>query len=201
MGVDFNEYYNLSCGTGAILNSIEMQKECEANYDYGQLAWVTWKRARGDIENADTTFVDAINEILQAPSNANNDYLGLGWTNTVLLGMGEQAQTTTLNDVFITRTTPSLSPTLNPTEVPTTVPTFTPTFLPTGAPTESPSQSPTASPSGTPSQSPTQAPSQSPSKSPTPTPTALPTNMPTLSPTRVCGPYVNDVQDLVFEGV
>merc|ERR1712087_994876 len=96
-------------------------------------------------------------------------------------GMGEQAQTTTLNDVFITRTTPSLSPTLNPTEVPTTVPTFTPTFLPTEAPTESPSQSPT--------------------ESPTPTPTALPTNMPTLSPTRVCGPYVNDVQDLVFEGV
>merc|ERR1712087_795545 len=132
-------------------------------------------------------------------------------------GMGEQAQTTTLNDVFITRTTPSLSPTLNPTEVPTTVPTFTPTFLPTASPTGTPSQSPTASPTGTPSQSPTelpsqsptasptgtptQTPSQSPSKSPTPTPTASPTNMPTLSPTRVCGPYVNDVQDLVFKGV
>merc|ERR1712060_946900 len=88
-------------------------------------------------------------------------------------------------DVFITRTTPSLSPTLNPTEVPTIVPTFTPTFLPTKAPTESPSESPT----------------QTPSKSPTSTPTALPTNMPTLSPTRMCGPYVNDVQDLVFKGV
>merc|ERR1712203_988584 len=131
------------------------------------------KRARGDINNGDTTFIDAINEILQAPSNASNDYLGLGWTNTVLMGMAESVVKNETRDVFITRTTPSLSPTLNPTEVTTIVPTFTPTFLPTKAPSESP----------------------------TSTPTALPTNMPTLSPTRMCGPYVNDVQDLVFKGV
>merc|ERR1712060_442237 len=170
MGVDFNEYYNLSCGTGATLYGTagtEMYKECEANYDYGLMGWATWKRARGDINNGDTTFIDAINEILQAPSNASNDYLGLGWTNTVLMGMAESVVKNETRDVFITRTTPSLSPTLNPTEVPTIVPTFTPTFLPTKAPTESPTESPTASPTGTPSQSPTQTPSKSPTSTPT----------------------------------
>merc|ERR1711920_988527 len=107
--------------------------------------------------------------------------------------MAESVVKNETRDVFITRTTPSLSPTI--------VPTFTPTFLPTKAPTESPTESPSQSPTASPTGSPTQSPTQTPSKSPTSTPTALPTNMPTLSPTRMCGPYVNDVQDLVFKGV
>ena len=75
--IDFQEYYNLSCGTGAILNSIEMQNECVANYDYGQLGHVKWLDARGNIEEGDTTFLDALNGLLQASPNADNEYLGL----------------------------------------------------------------------------------------------------------------------------
>merc|ERR1719233_2714384 len=191
--VDFQEYYNLSCGTGAILIKPDMQKECEANFDYGQLGYFHWENTIGDISRGDTSFIDALNDLLQAEPNADNNHHGLRWNNTVMVGMGEQK---TQKLISLTAT-PSLSPMNNPTEAPTVVPSQSPT----GSPTEVPSQSPTGSPTEVPSHSPTEIPSQSPTESPTPTPTASPTNMPTRSPTPTCGPYVNEVEDLVFKGV
>merc|ERR1719233_118016 len=153
--------------------------DCAANYDYGQLGHLNWENARGDIGSGDTSFIDELNLLLQAEPNADNNYLGLRWNNTVILGMGEQDTKGTVEDIVL--------------RAPTLLPTTTPSL----SPTEAPSQSPTE----TPSLSPTNNPTEAPTESPTPSPTVSPTNMPTRSPTLTCGPYVNEVEDLVFEGV
>ena len=75
--IDFQEYYNLSCGTGAILYNKDMQKECVANYDYGQLGYKEWLKVRGNIEEGDNAFIYALNDLLEASPNAGNECLGL----------------------------------------------------------------------------------------------------------------------------
>merc|ERR1719233_298999 len=162
--------------------------DCAANYDYGQLGHLNWENARGDIGSGDTSFIDELNLLLQAEPNADNNYLGLRWNNTVILGMGEQDTKRTVEDIVLRA----------PTLLPTTTPSLSPTEAPTESPTERPSHSPSTSPTERPSLSPTNNPTEAPTESPTPSPTASPTNMPTRSPTLTCGPYVNEVEDLVL---
>jgi len=62
--IDFQEYYDISCGTSGILYSLQQVPDCEANYDYGQQALLHWTGVRGDIDHGDTTFLEAVNDIL-----------------------------------------------------------------------------------------------------------------------------------------
>merc|ERR1719233_1344546 len=123
--------------------------DCAANYDYGQLGHLNWENARGDIGSGDTSFIDELNLLLQAEPNADNNYLGLRWNNTVILGMGEQDTKSTVEDIVWR------APTLLPTTTPSLSPTEAPSQSPTGSPTETPSQSPSQSPTGSPTESPT----------------------------------------------
>jgi len=227
--IDFQEYYNISCGSSGILYSLAEVPDCEANYDYGQQAHMHWAGVRGDIDHGDTTFLEAVNDILWGQPDASNDGLGLNWTNTRMLAMGEQITKRTLENKYITdmpttaptenptvspteapSTSPTDYPTVSPTEVPSTPPTDYPTVspseVPTTPPTENPTENPTESPTEVPTTPPTEVPStpptENPTESPTEVPTILPTPNPTSSPTvNLCGPYTNQVEDLVFQGV
>ena len=88
--MDFNEYYDLSCSTGSVILQTAQVTDCDANYDYGQVAYEMWKSVRGDIEGDDTSFIDAVNDLLWSDADDSNDNLGLSWSNTIILGMGEQ---------------------------------------------------------------------------------------------------------------
>ena len=98
--MDFNEFYSTSCSTGGIIYSTASVVDCDANYDYGQLAYENWKSVRGDIEGGDTSFIDAVNDLLWSDPDGNNDNLGLSWSNTKMLGMAEQI-TKVLNKVKV----------------------------------------------------------------------------------------------------
>lgn len=193
--INFSEYYHPSCAAEAVISDASQIPECPYNYDFGQSAYLHWTTVRGD----DTSFLDAVNDILQAAPDDSNDNLGLGWTNTVMLSMGERVPRTTMYDVVITLS-PSQSPTESPTEMPTASPTSSPTQIPTGSPTTNPTALPTTTPSEAPTSSPTTTPSQTPTLTPTSTPSMSPTGSPTMQ-TSECGPYINQVEDLVFQGV
>jgi len=226
--VDFQEFYDISCGTSGILLTPESITPCEANFDYGQLAHMTWEGVRRNIEDGDTTFLDALNDLLWAQPGPSNGGLGLGWTNTRMLAMGERVTLNTLNNVIITRPTfmptalltvnptesptevpsipptdnPTVSPTDNPTVSPTDNPTESPTEVPSTPPTDNPTVSPTEVPSTPPTDNPTESPTEVPSAPPSENPTESPTEVPTIHPTaNLCGPYINQVEDLVFQGV
>jgi len=170
---DFNEYYDMSCGTPGIYLSTSEVVDCDANFDYGQAAHRKWVSVVGDLQR-DSKFIDALNNLLESNAAENNNFLGLGWKNSVLLGMAEQITQESVKDVYITQ-----APTLNPTEVPTLLPTPIPTRMPTNFPTAIPTRMPTNFPTDTPTVLPTDIPTQMPS----PIPTRMPTNFPTVSPT------------------
>jgi len=193
--VDLRQYYNLSCSTNVTLTNPTQQTECEANYDYGQSANFKWQLVRGQIEQGDTAFIDTLNDLLWAQPNSSNNELGLGWNNSRMVGMSEFVPEDTIDEVWIT----SL-PTFSPTHPPTLIPTQTPTPSPSQNPTEVPTIPPTAIPTQTPTESPSQTPTALPTISPTESPTDSPTQSPTPVP-KMCEPYINLVDDLVFEGV
>lgn len=146
--------------------------ECEANFDYGLRAHSAWAVVQQKI-------ID--NELVAI----NKELSDLGWDNTKAVGFGFQDSSKILLNVRIT-----MSPTPNPTSYPTGNPTSHPSPLPTDAPTRKPTYIPTDRPSFTPTSRPTTAPSSS------------PTTSPSMSPTLdICGPYTNDVESIVFEGV
>jgi len=177
--VNLMEYYNLSCSTTTSSDLISELPECEANYDFGQIGYFKWSTVRG--EHAE--FIADLNTLLKAQPDSSNDELGLGWTSSQVIGMSEVI-TFEDSDVWVT-SLPTFSPTHPPTQTPTPSPSQNPTQVPTMPPTESPTALPTTFPTGVPSQNPTES------------PTALPTTF----PTGVCERYVNQVEDLVFEGV
>jgi len=174
--VDFNEYYDMSCSTGGILYTNDQVVDCDANFDYGQLAYKVWQSVRGDFKNEDISFINAVNYLLWSDPDVSNDFLGLSWNNTQILAMGEELTKSTKENVYLTLA-PTLKPTSNPTESPTTNPTSVPTKYPTPNPTATPTPQPTDAP------------------------TFSPTDMPTQIPTAECGPYSNNVEDLEFQGV
>ena len=174
--VDFNEFYSSNCSIDGIIWSLDDLADCDENYDHGQLAYATWQNARGDIGAKDTTFIEAVNDLLWAEPDVSNSNLGLGWNNTVMLSYAEQVFAEDNDDNYIT-----IAPTFAPSPMPTLTPTGTPTTTPTLLPTETPTTSPTLFPTGT--------------------PTITPTPVPTLTPTYECGPYTNDKDDLMFAGV
>jgi len=133
--VDFNTFYNVSCGSEAVHRDSEDLVDCPANYDFGQLAHKTWQYARGDIPN-DLRFLNDLNDLLRAKSESSNEYLGLGWNNTRLVAMSENVLVIEHQDY---------APTPLPTNTPTTpTPTTMPTRPPTAKPTLPPTQSPTS---------------------------------------------------------
>jgi len=184
--IDFNEHYNISCGVPGIFYAEDLQPECEYNFDFGQEGHLVWEETRGDIGKGDATFLDALNDLLWAEPDPSNEGLGLGWTNTRMIAMGEQVIKKNLGEMYLT---------------------LSPTDLPTSSPTENPTASPTEVPSTPPTENPTVSPTEVPSTPPTQNPTVLPTEVPTVSPTQSpstttgCGPYINHVEDLVFQGV
>jgi len=110
--VDLDEYYDVSCGVDDWITTTE--NDCDANYDYGQLAYKIWKSIRGNIDAEDHTFMNDVNDVLWSEPTAANSYLGLGWSNTKILGFAEEITSTTEDDVVIT-----IPPTRAPTSVPT----------------------------------------------------------------------------------
>jgi len=168
----FNEFYDKNCKSDYYrpTDSTSDVEKCDANYDFGQLAYSTWEAATNDKKK----FLDDLNKLLQS-----NEGLGLGWTNSELFSMAESTPDSKTIVVTLTQ-----SPTAIPTDTPTAVPTPTPTAVPTLNPTDAPSSSPTVAPSS----------------SPTAIPTVPPTPAPTDSPTYECAPYSNNADDLVFIG-
>jgi len=184
----FGEYYSSDCGTDSLVYYASQLPDCDANYDYGQVAFREWMLVRGDIEDEDVTFLNAVNDLLRAEPDDSNVNLGLGWVNSYIFAMSEQITKVKVQEVYNT-----LAPTPKPTRYPTVRPTLYPTPSPTTVPTPSPTYSPT--------EYPTLSPTEIPTNSPTETPTSYPTDMPTQSPTSGCGPYTNNVNDLDFQGV
>jgi len=83
--VDMNEYYDLSCGIdewrgGDII-------DCEANYDYGHSAYNTLQSIIGD----EIDFTNKLNDLLEAEASLSNNFLGLGWTNTIAVEVSHVA--------------------------------------------------------------------------------------------------------------
>jgi len=170
-----NEHYSSTCEIGLVF-SVAQVPECDANYDYGQSAYKVWQSVVGDVNSGDTSFIDAVQNLVSAEPDDSNGNYGLGWSNTAMLAMNEEATKVTRNDVYIT-----ISPTLKPTSSPTIMPTPFPTVVPTSSPTIVPTLSPTIRP--------------------TEVPTLSPSGLPTQTPTLECGPYTNSVEDLEFQGV
>lgn len=185
--VDLNLYYDANCAVDFWIYGKVV--ECDANYDYGQLAWFIWRTAMGD-----ESYINRVNNLLRMDFD---EEIGLGrsWSNSKIAAVREELTVITNNNVILTAA-PTYSPTAAPTELPTADPTDSPTAAPTDSPTASPTESPTtaptksptSSPSHSPTASPTDSPTTSPSDSPTPSPTespsAAPTHLPTVAPTQ-----------------
>jgi len=181
--VQFNSYYNESCQVANYFTSVSDVPECEYNFDYGIKA----KKAF-DVVFHKEGFLSLFQDLITTPPSSQNRFLGLGWNNTILVGMGEEAPKIA-EDFKITTSAPTRTPSVEPTAVPTETPTM------------SPSSVPTMSPSAVPTETPTQTPSSVPTETPTQTPSSVPTETPTQTPTvEQCRPYANSIDDMKYIG-
>ena len=71
------------------MTSDEDLLDCPANYDLGNTAYAHWKLLfHSSIMYA--SFLDALNDLLWADPSESNNYLGLGWNNTLMVDMAEE---------------------------------------------------------------------------------------------------------------
>jgi len=94
----FNEYYDPGCQIDNVVLSPDDLPDCDANYDFGQLAYKTWSDAFG----GEIDFVRRLNNLLEAEPSEANQYLGLGWNNSYITAMTEVLSISTDEDFVLT---------------------------------------------------------------------------------------------------
>jgi hypothetical protein len=116
--VNFNEFYDASCGNGRFINpritNVELTiPDCEANFDYGLRASKRWDRLVDNIKLSD------LNDLVQKP---NTTEFGLGWTNSRAVGYKSDLPILE-KQVYIPTPHPTSKPTHQPSQSPTPSPT------------------------------------------------------------------------------
>merc|ERR1711920_133091 len=130
--VHFNSYYSTECNDSTLYDEWQDVPSCKHNFDYGIMA-----KKKFDVVFEKEGFLADFQDLISAKPSSDNIW-GLGWNNTLIVGMGEQSQSHDSHTIEIT-----FAPTAAPTESPTESPTSTPTLSPTAVPTETPTQTPT----------------------------------------------------------